>query len=90
MARRQNFLLDVATEQAVFALLANQAKEVLLLRSGLRGGDVPAAEIAAAGVDHLSLLHERFVCLPHFVPVGGRVDVMHLIEVDVIGLHSRE
>src|SRR6185295_9736973 len=41
-----------------------------------------------ADVDDLALAHERLHRLPDFVPWSRAIDVVHLIEVDHLGLHA--
>ena len=53
-------------------------------------GDVPAGEVAAADVDHFALLDEHFHRLPDFFPGRLAVDVVHLVQVDVIGLQAAQ
>ena len=52
--------------------------------------DVPAREVAAADVDHLARVDEVLHRLPDLVPRRGAVDVVHLVEVDVIGLQAAQ
>jgi hypothetical protein len=52
------------------------------------GGDVPAGEVRRAHVDDLALLHQRVERLPDLVPGAVAVDVVHLVEVDVVGLQA--
>ena len=53
-------------------------------------GDVPTGEIAAADVNNFALLHQQFHRLPDFIPRRFAVDVVHLVQIDVIGLHALE
>ena len=85
-ACRQHFQLHLADQQVVVALLADQAEEASLACRLVRPCDVPAGEVAAADVDDLALLDENLHRLPDLIPRCGAVDVMHLIEVDVVGL----
>ena len=89
-ARGQHFELDRARREVVEALLAHEPEEVARLGRFVRLRDVPAREVAAADVDDLALLHERLHRLPDLVPRRGAVDVMHLVQVDVIGLQPAE
>jgi hypothetical protein len=87
-ARREHFELDRARRQVVEALLAHETKEVARLRGFIRLRDVPAREVAAADVDDFALRDERFHRLPDLVPRRRSIDVVHLVEVDAIGLHA--
>ena len=89
-ARRQHFELDRARHQVVQALLAHQPEEVARAGGLVRLRDVPAGEVAAPDVDDLALLDERLHRLPHLVPRRGPVDVVHLVEVDVVGLQAAQ
>jgi hypothetical protein len=82
--------LDRAVGQVVEALLADQAHEVLLACELLGGRDVPAGEVAAADVEHLALADELFHRLPDLFPRRRPVDVVHLVEVDVVGLQPAQ
>ena len=82
----QHLELDGAVDQVVDRLLADQAEEVAP-RCGLLGlGDVPAGEVRRADVEDLALLAQDLHRLPDLVPRRGPVDVVHLVEVDVVGL----
>ena len=59
-------------------------------RDLVRARDVPAGEVARADVEDLPLLHQQLHRLPDLVPPRVAVDVVHLIEVDVIGLEPLE
>jgi len=63
---------------------------VALLSGGLGLGDVPASEVAAAGVQDLALLYGDLHGLPDLVPRGFAVDVVELVQVDVVGLEALE
>jgi hypothetical protein len=67
-------------------LLAHQSGEVATAGLGLRGGDVPTGEVAAAGVEDLALRHRGLHGLPDLVPRGVPVNVVKLEQVDVVGL----
>ena len=67
-------------------LLAHQAHEVAPGRRLLRLGDVPAGEVRRADVQDLALGPQHLHRLPDLVPAGAPVDVVHLVEVDVVGL----
>jgi hypothetical protein len=60
----QDLALDVADEQVVDGLLADQAGVVALLRGRLGLGDVPAGEVAASGVQDFALLYGDLDGLP--------------------------
>src|SRR3989304_4888957 len=61
-------------------------------RLGLRLStrDLPGGEVAAADVEHLPLAHELYHRLPDFFPRRLTIPVMHLVEVDVVGLQSSQ
>jgi hypothetical protein len=82
--------LDGAGGQVVEALLADQAHEVPLAGELLGRCDVPAGEVAAADVEHLAFADELFHRLPHLLPRRRPVDVVHLVEVEVIGLQPAQ
>jgi hypothetical protein len=67
-------------------LFGGQANEVPGRRRRLREGDVPCGEVAAADVRDLALAYQLRHRLPHLFPGRGPVDVVHLVQVDVIGL----
>ena len=89
-ARREHFELHRARREVVEALLAHEAEEVAVLRRLVRLRDVPAREVAAPDIDDLARVDEVLHRLPHLVPRRGTVDVMHLVEVDVVGLQSTQ
>src|SRR5690606_34064091 len=79
------FQFDGAFIQAVFALLADQPHEVALFGGFVGFGDVPAGEVAAADVQNLAFAVKLFHRLPDFLPGGVAVNVVHLVQIDVIG-----
>ena len=56
----------------------------------LRLGDVPAGKVGRADVEHLALLDEHFHRLPDLLPGCQAVDVVHLVQVNVVGLQALE
>jgi hypothetical protein len=56
------------------------------MRRVLRLDDVPAREVAAPGVHHVSRLLKPAHRLPYFLPRCAPVDVVHLVQVDVVRL----
>ncbi len=83
---RDDLQLDGALQQVVDRLLAGETEEVAGLRALLRLGDVPAGEVAGADVDDLALGDQHLHRLPDLLPGSRPVDVVHLVEVDVVGL----
>src|SRR5262249_17035045 len=89
-ARREHLELDGARREVVQALLRDQAQEVARRGGGVRLRDVPAGEVAAADVQDLPPRHEQLERLPVLVPRRVPVDVMHLVEIDVVGLEAAQ
>ena len=88
LTRRQHLELDHAGVEVVEALLRHQPQ-----RAPPPGGlvglhHVPAGEVRAADVQHLALGDQQVHRLPDLVPRGVTVDVVHLVEVDVVGLQA--
>jgi len=54
----------------------------------IRLHDVPAGEVAAPDVEHLALAHQLLHRLPDLLPRCAAVDMMHLVEVDMVGLEA--
>src|SRR5438067_4515817 len=52
--------------------------------------DVPTREVAAAHVDDLAFAHQLLHRLPDLFPRRGTVDVVHLVEVDVVGVEAAQ
>ncbi len=81
---RNDLEFDVPGDEVVDALLRDDPEEIpargVLL--GLR--DVPAGEIGGADVTHFPLPGQVLHRLPHFVPGGVPVDVVHLEQVDPV------
>jgi hypothetical protein len=48
--------------------------------------NVPAGDIAAADVRHFALANQLLHRLPDLVPRRAPIDVVHLVEIDVVGL----
>src|SRR5215217_4038345 len=90
-AQRGNELqLHRSYAEVVKALLGGQAQEVPCRRCGLSEGRVPRSEVAAADVCDLALAHQLLHRLPYLLPRRLPVDVVHLVEVDVVGLQSAQ
>src|SRR5258707_606798 len=63
----------------------------MTLLGGFVGLDnMPSSEATAANIKHLAFLHQLFHRLPDFFPGRGTVNVMHLVEVNMIGLKTLE
>src|SRR5262249_25017984 len=86
--RRQHFQLDIPAGQRVLALLADDAERAQAFRRFARFGDLPAGMVAHAGIDDLALLPQHVEGAVDFFPRGIAIHVMHLIEVDAIGLQA--
>src|SRR5205823_428852 len=52
--------------------------------------DVPAGVVAGAGVDDFALFHEDIDGLVNLFPRRVAVDVVHLVQIDAIGLEPAE
>src|SRR6266498_1169806 len=65
-------------------------EEVAPLRDALRLRDVPAGEVGRADVHDLALLHQDLHRLPDLLPGRAPVDVVHLVQVEVVGLQPRQ
>src|SRR5262249_30272402 len=90
LAGRDHLELDRAVDQVVEALLRDEAEEVPLASELAGAGDVPAGEIRGADVDDLALADQDLHRLPDLVPGRPAIDVMHLVEVDRVGLEPLE
>src|ERR671917_2469856 len=87
---RDDLQLDVADEQVVQRLLADQTHQVPPGSGGLSISDVPAGEVATAGVEDLAGLDCHLDRLPDFLPRSVPIDVVELVEIDVVGLQSAQ
>src|SRR6187551_3573023 len=90
LSGRNHLELYVTDEQVVERLFADQSHEVSPSSSGLRLGDMPAGEIAAAGVEDFASLHRQLDRLPDLLPRCVPIDVVELIEIDVVGLQPAQ
>ena len=90
LRRGNDFQLDGAGEQVVDGLFADQTGVVAPGGGGLRLGDVPAGEVAAARVQDLALLDGHLDGLPDLIPRGVPVNVVELVDVDVVRLEALE
>jgi hypothetical protein len=88
--RGDDLQLDGAGGEVVDALLRHQAHEVAGGGDALCSGDVPAGEVAAAEVDHVAGSNKLLHRLPDLLPRRASVDVVHLVQVDVVGLQSTQ
>jgi hypothetical protein len=87
---RYDLKLHVAGQQVVDALLADEPEEVAAVRRLLRRGQVPAGEVGRPDVAHLALRHQGLHRLPDLLPRRGTGDVVHLVQVDPVGLQPAE
>ena len=53
-------------------------------------GNMQPGEVAAAHVEDLALLHQLFHRLPDLFPRRGPFNVVHLVEIDMIGLQTAQ
>ena len=90
LAGRDDLELDHAGIQVVQALLGDQTEEVPAGRDAVGPGDVPAGEVAAADVDDLALADELLHRLPDLLPGRVPINVVHLIQVDDVGLQPAQ
>src|SRR5437667_19315 len=81
---------ELERAEARVELLRHQTQEVARRRRGARLRDLPAGEVAAPDVEHLPLLDEHLHRLPQLVPRRVPVDVVHLVEVDVVGAQAAQ
>src|SRR5205823_1944948 len=88
--RAEHLQLDRARAQVVEALLGDEPEEVARRRPGVRLRDLPAGEVAAPHVHDLASGDELLHRLPDLVPGCLPVDVVHLVEVDAVGLQAAE
>ena len=49
---------------------------------------MPSREVGRTEIQHFALLDERLERLENLLPRGRAVDMVHLVQIDVIGLHS--
>src|ERR1019366_7264956 len=81
----QDLKLNVAGHQVVNGLLADQAEEATC-RCGVVGlRDMPARDVRRSGIEDLALSDQDLHRLPDLIPRRAPVDVMHLVQVDVVG-----
>ena len=60
------------------------------MRAFIRLGDHPARKIARSDISDFSLLDEQVHGLPDLVQRRDAIEMMHLKQVDMIGLQARE
>ena len=72
------------------ALLRDQAQEVAAPRNFVGAYNMPTREVAAPDIDDLAFLYQLFHGLPDLFPWRGAVNVMHLVQVDMIGLQPAQ
>src|SRR5262249_13201571 len=90
LARGQDLELDRALEKVVEALFGDEPEEPARPRGLVPLHDVPRGEVAAPDIEDLPLLDQYLHRLPDLVPGDLAVDVVHLVEVDVVGLHAAQ
>ena len=87
---RKHLELDGALDEVVDRLLAHQPQLPSPRRGLLRLCEMPACEVGGADIDDLALIAEDLHRLPDLIPWSRAVDVVHLVKVDVVGLHALE
>ena len=90
LARGEHLELHGPGVQVVEALLRHEAERVPAARRLVRLDDVPSREVAAPDVEHLPLRDQHVHRLPDLVPWCVAIDVVHLVQVDVVGLQPAE
>ncbi len=86
LCRREDLELDRPGHEVVDALFRHETEEVPPVGRLLRRGEVPAGEVRRADVAHLALGDEQLHRLPDLLPRRVARHVVHLVEVDDIGL----
>ena len=86
----QDFELGVAAEEAVHALLGDDADVAALPGGGLVLGEAPAGEVAGADVEDVALELEPLERAPELFGGDVAVDVVDLVEVDAVGLQAAQ
>jgi hypothetical protein len=89
-ARGQHFQFGDAFEQVVDGLLADEPGAAATGGGLLTGGDVPRRMVGGPHVDDFALGLEDVHRLPDLLPRDRTVDVVHLVDVDVVGAEAAQ
>ncbi len=83
-----HFQFDGAVVEVVDALFADQSHHPAFGSLLAGGGDVPTGKIARTDINHFALVDQAVKSLPGFIPGAVAVDMVHLVQVDPIGLEA--
>ncbi len=86
LRRRQQILLDVAHDEAVFVLAGDETADVHRARDIFGFGDAPGRKVGIADVAHLALAHEIVERAQRLLDRRQRIVIVLLVEIDVVGL----
>jgi len=86
----QDFKLRIAAEQVIHRLLGDDAEVPALLCDALVLRQPPTGEVAGADVEHVAPAGEPLERRPELLARDAAVDVMHLVQVDVVGLEPAQ
>src|SRR6185437_2850662 len=89
-ARGHYLQFNRALEEMIVALLGDQTHEVARFGRLVSLRDMPAGKVGTRDIEDLSLTHQLLHPLPNLLPGRAARDVMHLIDIDVVGLQPAE
>ncbi|MNY64217.1 hypothetical protein D3C86_2012930 [compost metagenome] len=69
-------------------LFRDKAEEIARFGLGLGSGNMPAGEVAGADIIYFPLANGILECAPQLIPGYIPVHVMHLVQLNMIGLQT--
>ncbi|EJY54942.1 aminotransferase class I and II [Alicyclobacillus hesperidum URH17-3-68] len=88
LCTRQHFQFWLTTQQVVFMLFRDESEEVALFCGSLRDSQMPSGKVTRTYITNFALVNGNFEGTPEFVPGDTQIDVVHLIQLDMIGLQA--
>src|SRR4029079_16611797 len=83
-----DFEFDRSLGPIVETLLRDDTEEMTAAGDFLPLRQLPPGKIAGAGIQYLALPHQLLHGLPDFVPGRLAVDMVHLVQIDAVGLKT--
>ena len=87
---REHFLFELAVQQVVGILRADQRRSIQFILHGQPAHDLPCVKVAQAHVADLAILHQLFHGAEDLFLRRGRVGLMQQVNINIVRLQTFE
>ena len=87
---REHFLFELAVQQIVGVLRADQRRSIQFVLHGQPAHNLPSVEIAQAYVANFTVLHQFFHCAEDLFLRRGRVGLVQQVNINIVRLQPFE